>query len=527
MTENQVLNQALEHIDGQSIHEAYEYLVSKKHMFDILSSQYYNYLYCLAALDDKPEDALNYLEEAIVDCELWYRPEVFEDEDLDSIRDTERFKEYQKISYQRYQSALKNSKTVSTWNNREKDCLALALHGNQQNMQDSQMAWGFLENCGYQVEYVQSNELDSCGIYRWEDDGSGAEQLVKIMDSIPWKNYKEKILCGFSSGCNVILQALMYEDISCDCILLQSPWIPMIDKSLDKLAEKLKQKDIKVIVLCGTNDKSCFFQSQRLVEKLKEQGVNVKARWIKGVEHKFSKNYKMLIKKLLKGKKQFELNYSEEGEGEPLILLHGNGEDLTYFEHQIEYFKKKYRVIAIDTRGHGKSPRGNAPFTIRQFAEDLYNFMRNHGIERAHILGFSDGGNIAMIFAMKYPQCVNRLILNGANLSEKGVKSIYQIPITLGYKVAKLFSGKSIRAKNISEMMELMVNDPNIYPEQLKAIQAKTLVIAGTKDMIKMEHTKKIYHGIKNAKLVLIKGNHFIANKQPKVFNAKVDKFLN
>ena len=69
------------------------------------------------------------------------------------------------------------------------------------------------------------------------------------------------------------------------------------------------------------------------------------------------------------------LYYIEEGQGKPLILLHGNGEDHTYFVHQIRYFSRMYRVIAIDTRGHGASPRGTAPFSIRQFAEDLLSFM--------------------------------------------------------------------------------------------------------------------------------------------------------
>ena len=70
-----------------------------------------------------------------------------------------------------------------------------------------------------------------------------------------------------------------------------------------------------------------------------------------------------------------ELYYQEEGNGESFIFLHGNGENSSYFKKQIDYFQSKYRVIALDTRGHGKSPRGKAPFTIEQFACDLYDFM--------------------------------------------------------------------------------------------------------------------------------------------------------
>ena len=87
-----------------------------------------------------------------------------------------------------------------------------------------------------------------------------------------------------------------------------------------------------------------------------------------------------------------EHNYIEQGTGFPLILLHGNGEDVSYFVHQMEPFSRHFRVIAVDTRGHGKTPRGEAPFTIRQFADDLLGFMDVHGIDKAHILGFSDGG---------------------------------------------------------------------------------------------------------------------------------------
>ena len=83
-----------------------------------------------------------------------------------------------------------------------------------------------------------------------------------------------------------------------------------------------------------------------------------------------------------------KLNYIEQGQGQPLILLHGNGESCNYFEHQIPFFSKDYRVIAIDTRGHGQSPRGEKPFTIQQFAEDLHDFMDEKGMEKAIYLAF-------------------------------------------------------------------------------------------------------------------------------------------
>lgn len=218
--------------------------------------------------------------------------------------------------------------------------------------------------------------------------------------------------------------------------------------------------------------------------------------------------------------------FMENGQGEALILLHGNGESSDYFQGQIDEFARHFHVYAIDTRGHGKTPRGNAPFTIRQFADDLLGFMEARQIKKAHLLGFSDGGNIAMIFAMKYPDRVNRLILNGANLDTKGVKRAVQIPIEMGYRMARMFARINKSAKLHAEMLGLMVNDPNVLPKELARIQAKTLVIAGTKDIIKEEHTRLIAQSIPNAKLVFLKGNHFIANKCPQEFNQTVLEFL-
>ena len=221
-----------------------------------------------------------------------------------------------------------------------------------------------------------------------------------------------------------------------------------------------------------------------------------------------------------------EHHYIEKGAGEPLILLHGNGENCEYFKGQIDAFAERYHVYVIDTRGHGKTPRGDKPFTIRQFADDLLCFMDRHQINKAHLLGFSDGGNIAMAFAMKYPDRVERLILNGANLNPGGVRRSTQIPIEIGYRIAKKFSEKSDSAKIHAEMLGLMVNDPNVTPEELHAIQAKTLVIAGTKDMIRESHTRFIAERIPDSRLVFIHGDHFIANKKPEEFNRAVLAFL-
>ena len=152
--------------------------------------------------------------------------------------------------------------------------------------------------------------------------------------------------------------------------------------------------------------------------------------------------------------------------------------------------------------------------------------MTSHEISNAVILGFSDGANIAMKFAINYPDKVKALILNGGNLNPKGVKRTAQIPIEIGYKIARRFALKSSCAKKSAEMLGLMVNEPNIERTQLSKITVPTLIICGRNDIIKESHTKEIAENIPNAKLSIIKGNHFIANKRYLAFNKEVESFL-
>ena len=218
------------------------------------------------------------------------------------------------------------------------------------------------------------------------------------------------------------------------------------------------------------------------------------------------------------------LYYAKRGAGEPLVLLHGNGEDGSYFLHQMEAFSREFLVYALDTRGHGRSPRGSAPFTISQFAEDLLAFLDEQGLKRVNLLGFSDGGNIALTFALRHPERVRRLVLNGANLTPRGVKAWVQLPIVLGYQIASRL--KSPKARTNAEMLGLMVHEPQIPPSELAGLMMPVLVIAGTRDMIREDHTRLMAREIPGARLALIPGNHFIARRNPAAFNRAVWSFF-
>lgn len=219
-----------------------------------------------------------------------------------------------------------------------------------------------------------------------------------------------------------------------------------------------------------------------------------------------------------------ELHYERRGSGPPLILLHGNGEEGSYFSHQMEDFSREYTVYAVDTRGHGRSPRGTAPFTLSRFAEDLRDFLDARGIPKADILGFSDGGNIALLFALRWPERVGRLILNGANLDPSGVRRGAQLPIELGWRFCRRFRSPAARAR--AELLGLMVTQPHIDPRELSKLPMPVLVIAGTRDVIREDHSRLIAASIPAGRLVLLPGGHFLANRSPDAFDRAVREFL-
>ena len=216
-----------------------------------------------------------------------------------------------------------------------------------------------------------------------------------------------------------------------------------------------------------------------------------------------------------------ELYHTEDGNGESLILLHGNGEDGTYFKRQIACFRNRFRMIAVDSRGHGKSPRGTAPFTLNQFARDLADFMDVHGIDAAHILGFSDGANVALLFALDHPGRVRSLVLNGGNLFPEGLTAQTRREIDDEYREA-LAAGDKAQL----ELLRLMIDEPHINPADLAVLSMPVLVVAGTDDMIEERHTRLIAESIPDARLEFVEGTHFIALENPDAFNRVVGNFF-
>lgn len=218
--------------------------------------------------------------------------------------------------------------------------------------------------------------------------------------------------------------------------------------------------------------------------------------------------------------------WEEHGKGEPLVLLHGNGEDMSVFSEQTPVFAEKYRVITVDSRGHGRSVACGVKLHIGDMADDLVCVLDAAGVDKANILGFSDGGNVAMVFASRYPERVRSLILTGANADPSGLKFRYYCPMLLRQRfltLATIFSPKACRKK---EYLDLMVLEPELRKQDLLRITAPTLITAGENDMITRLHTDYLHVSIQGSQLKIFPGGHFTVREHPEKYNRAVMEFL-
>ena len=190
---------------------------------------------------------------------------------------------------------------------------------------------------------------------------------------------------------------------------------------------------------------------------------------------------------------KINLYYEKTGTGVPLIMLHGNGEDHTIFNKATAVLKKHFTVYAIDTRGHGKSSPVDE-LHYEDMANDVYEFICKLNLEKPIVYGFSDGGIVALILAIKHPEAISRIVASGVNTQPNGLNTIN----LLIYKITYFFT----RAKRI----KLMLNEPSITDTQLNNIKIPVSVTGGSKDMIKQSHLKHIADSIPNSTLTIFNG---------------------
>lgn len=227
-----------------------------------------------------------------------------------------------------------------------------------------------------------------------------------------------------------------------------------------------------------------------------------------------------------------KLYYETYGSGPPLLLIHGNGSSIAAMRCQIPFFSKNYRVIAADSRSHGKSEDGSGPLTYDQIASDLSVLLQQLNAGPTDVIGWSDGGIIGLLLAISHPEQIKSLVADAPNL-QPGPPAMFpwvveQIRQERDEAVVKLAKGDRNRNWNRTRRWnDMMLDQPHIPLSDLKKITAPVLIVGGDEDLIPRAHLLEIYQNIPRANLLIEPAaTHYFLQQDPERFNAVTSRFL-
>lgn len=193
--------------------------------------------------------------------------------------------------------------------------------------------------------------------------------------------------------------------------------------------------------------------------------------------------------------------YEVYGTGKPLVIIHGNGGSIRGRKQFIEEFAKKYKVIAMDNRCHGKTDCPAPHLTYEQIAGDLDALLTFLKIDSTFMWGHSDGAIVGLLMAMKYPDKVKKLLASGANLRPDTTAVDPAV-----FPLLEIMRPQATKDSVHSKRFQLLVTEPHIPARDLQAIKADVLVMAGDRDIIRNEHTLEIFNNIPHAFLCILPG---------------------
>ncbi len=196
-------------------------------------------------------------------------------------------------------------------------------------------------------------------------------------------------------------------------------------------------------------------------------------------------------------------------EGEPLLLLPPNGGDMHSFDGNIlPEMSKHFKIITVSPRGTGKSGWAEGTMNFETMSNDLAKLLDYLKIEKTNIFGFSDGGNLGVVFTLRNPERVKALAIMGSNINTLGTNTFDQIGITFKYIFLsiKAFITDEEGDKIKRDIEGMMVGQPSLTFEDISAIKVPVLNIYGENDMIQRWHSKMITRSIEGAEEIMIVG---------------------
>ena len=225
----------------------------------------------------------------------------------------------------------------------------------------------------------------------------------------------------------------------------------------------------------------------------------------------------------------FKMYAEVYGQGQPLLIIHGNGGSINNFIYQIPYFSKKYKVIVADSRAQGKSEDKGDSLSYEMMADDYAALLDAMKVDSAYVIGWSDGGINGLLLSIRHPEKVKKLAITGANLVPDTTavpQSIWNM-VMPSYRQLKAKATKNEMEMEQYKLLRLLVEQPHIPLSDLHKIACPALVIGGDHDVIKEEHTMLIYKNIPRSYLWILPGSgHSTPIVYKDDFNNVVDRFF-
>ncbi len=223
-----------------------------------------------------------------------------------------------------------------------------------------------------------------------------------------------------------------------------------------------------------------------------------------------------------------KIYYETYGQGEPLVMIHGNGGSISAFKYQIGFFLKHYKVIVADSRAQGKTIDYGEVLNYEMMAEDMNALLDSLHIKATNVIGWSDGGINGLLLAIHHPEKVKKLVISGANLiPDDSVLDPQGVAFIVDAKKELMAAKQDASIKNTLKLINMMALEPHIPTTDLQKIKCPVLVIGGDADVIKPSHTVQIFENIPQANLwILPFSGHATMQRSKEEFNSKVFSFF-
>ena len=228
--------------------------------------------------------------------------------------------------------------------------------------------------------------------------------------------------------------------------------------------------------------------------------------------------------------------YDEQGQGEPLVLLHGGVVDSRFFDQNIGPLAERFHVYAVDVRGHGHTGDVEGPFSYDALSQDAIEFVEKVVGDPAHFVGHSTGGAVSMFVALRRSDLVRKLVMvssgfhhsGGIGSDEGGEIDVAPVVAAFGKSYGAVSpDGEEHYPVVVRKVFEMNAREPELQASDLSGIPNRTLVMCADDDILHLQHVIEMYEAMPDAELAIVPGaSHFLLQEKAEACNAIIIDFL-